>query len=214
MAELLRTGRSIAFDRVVGGVKRELRWIDQVGNSNSGHKERYVAIEHDHVASTRGNRWFDVHSGQRAVPDWLTSRLTFFHAAPRIAPLITNTVSCLFPPFSFPPSPLSSLSSSFSLPLTSPLFSSLFGCLPASPVHSTSFNREPSAHPYLHHSSPLLWPFEQFGRTCPLSFGFNDTNRCSKIESLGWLDNTGVFRDRHLLRWEINVETFPAIFGI
>lgn len=159
-----------------------------------------MAIEHDHVASTRGNRWFDVHSGQRAVPDWLTSRLTFFHAAPRIAPLITNTVSCLFPPFSFPPSPLSSLSSFFSLPLTSPLFSSPFGCLPASPVHSTSFNSEPSAHPYLHHSSPLLWPFEQFGRTCPLNFEFNDTNRCSKIESLGRLGNTGVFGDRPLLR--------------
>lgn len=53
----------------------------------------------DHVAATAGNRWFDVHSGQRAVPDWLASRLTFFHTAPRIAPLITNTVYRLSSPF-------------------------------------------------------------------------------------------------------------------
>lgn len=77
-------------------------------------------MELDHVGSTRGNRWFDVHSGQRAVPDWLFGRLTFFHAAPRIAPLITNTVSCLCPPFSPPLSV--SLPSSFSpLPLRPPL---------------------------------------------------------------------------------------------
>lgn len=84
-------------------------------------------MELDHVGSTRGNRWFDVHSGQRAVPDWLFGRLTFFHAAPRIAPLITNTVPCLCPPFS-PPLSIS-LPSSF--PPPSP-----------APVRSTSFTRE------------------------------------------------------------------------
>lgn len=76
-------------------------------------------MELDHVGSTRGNRWFDVHSGQRAVPDWLFGRLTFFHAAPRIAPLITNTVPCLCPPFS-PPLSISLPSSFPPLPLRPP----------------------------------------------------------------------------------------------
>lgn len=72
-------------------------------------------------------------------------RLTFFHAAPRIAPLITNTVSCLCPPF---PPPLSHL-----LP-------------PSHPARSTSFTRErraPARAPPL--PSPLL--LRRFRRTCP-----------------------------------------------
>lgn len=76
-------------------------------------------------------------------------RLTFFHAAPRIAPLITNTVSCLCPPFPPP------------LPLPPPPFP------PSHPARSTSFTRErrapARAPPPL--PSPLL--LRRFRRTCP-----------------------------------------------
>lgn len=98
---------------------------------------------------------FDVHSGQRAVRDWLASRLTFFHAAPRIAPLITNTVSSLFPPLS----PL--------LPPRRHLPPSR--CLSLCPPSSTTVGSRPpftqppspaSAHPLL----PLRYPFESLSR--------------------------------------------------
>lgn len=106
-------------------------------------------MELDHVGSTRGNRWFDVHSGQRAVPDWLFGRLTFFHAAPRIAPLITNTVPCLCPPFS-PPLSIS-LPSSFPPSLSGPRSLNLL------------YPRAESARSSAPHPSPL----RRFRRTCP-----------------------------------------------
>lgn len=73
-------------------------------------------------------------------------RLTFFHAAPRIAPLITNTVSCLCPPF---PLPLPLPPSLRPTPLAQPP-------LPAS-------GERPLERPPL--PSPLL-P-RRFRRTCP-----------------------------------------------
>lgn len=106
-------------------------------------------MELDHVGSTRGNRWFDVHSGQRAVPDWLFGRLTFFHAAPRIAPLITNTVPCLCPPFS-PPLSIS-LPSSFPPSLSGPRSLNLL------------YPRAESARSSAPHPSLL----RRFRRTCP-----------------------------------------------
>lgn len=75
-------------------------------------------------------------------------RLTFFHAAPRIAPLITNTVSCLCPPFPpplLPPAPLPSVPPR-SLNLLYPRAESARSSAPPLP-------------------SPLL--LRRFRRTCP-----------------------------------------------
>lgn len=74
-------------------------------------------------------------------------RLTFFHAAPRIAPLITNTVSCLCPPF---PPPL-------------PLPPSLRPTPLAQPPLPASGERPLERPPPL--PSPLL--LRRFRRTCP-----------------------------------------------